>query len=557
MLNTLLEPYTLPARFTPRRTKGMFMLEPGTSRSFFETDVPGCVRQIYVTTNSKNLRDTILRFWWDGEEQPSVECPLADFFGIGHDLTSSPLNTSLFYNAPNYGYNCYIPMPYGKSARMEVINQGAAPHIFFYSVEFQSYDVALEVPWRFHACWRRVYPAYRRGAGLDLLEAKGAGRLIGCIYHILKRDSDDRMSHGGADQLFIDGDTAKPNYIYGGGGEDYAHHAWGYSPAQGPYAGAHYVHPVPMVKRAEGPFAFEPHAFEQHDGGHYSIYRYYIPDPTTFESSLRFTFGTCANEISSTVYWYQTEPHQPFCSLPPTDNRHFGQRVTAESTLQPISIPPEYPVAVLGPLLEREDQPWKPDQPVQTETVYETNLRQAYANIVRAPYEIRWRVSQLRGGFLDLASFHKAKGAVRARGIWHDRTLPHGTTSYQLLRFHSTKRKAILRIGFEDEARVWHGGKLLQEFNIPEPQAWDLRDIPLELEDGANEIVIGFTQQRMGQFTAWGVYCALLDETGDFLQDVEFDKFEGMEPTLERWVENWPPDGIVESDNYRDPLAIT
>src|SRR5690606_31401478 len=122
---------------------------------------------------------------------------------------------------------------------------------------------------------RRVYPGYRRGAGHVVLEAIGEGKVLGCIYHTVKRDSDDRWSHGGADQLFIDGDTPYPQYVYGTGGENYAHHAWGFYPRGGAYAGVHHVHPVPGIKRAEGVHAFEPHAFEQHDGGHYSMYRFY------------------------------------------------------------------------------------------------------------------------------------------------------------------------------------------------------------------------------------------------------------------------------------------
>ena len=39
------------------------------------------------------------------------------------------------------------------------------------------------------------------------------------------------------------------------------------------------------------------------------------------------TFGTAANEISATTYWYQSEPHAPFCSLPAREKRGFGIRL--------------------------------------------------------------------------------------------------------------------------------------------------------------------------------------------------------------------------------------
>src|SRR5207253_3063786 len=128
------------------------------------------------------------------------------FFGIGHDLNTSELNCELFYNAPNYGYNCYIPMPFSKGARITLTNESKSQKGLHYVFDFHAYE-SLDVPWRFHTAWRRVYPAYRRGAGLTVLEAKGEGKLLCCIYHVVKRDSDDRLSHGGAEQFFVDGDT--------------------------------------------------------------------------------------------------------------------------------------------------------------------------------------------------------------------------------------------------------------------------------------------------------------------------------------------------------------
>jgi len=558
MLKFLLEPHSLPDKFRARRATDFFMLDPGETKVLCELDGPGCIRYIYTTMNAGSLRDMILRMWWDDEEEPSVECPLSDFFGIGHDLKTSDLNCLLFYNAPKYGYNCYIPMPFSSRARISLTNESEAQAGLHFQVNFHSYKEPLDVPWRFHAAWRRVYPAYRRGAGLDLLEAKGDGRLLACTYHVVKRDSDDRLSHGGADQLFIDGDTAEPNYIYGGGGEDYAHHAWGYSPGGGLFGGAHHVHPVPHVKRAEGEHAFEPHAFEQHDGGHYSIYRIYAADPVTFESSIRFTFGTCANEISSCVYWYQSEPHHEFRTLPAPDKRHFAERVTAEETWQPLRIEPTFPIAVLGPTLLQDDQPWTPDKSVDLGAEYSTNLKQAYGDVIRVPYNIRWRRSEMRGGFIDLAAIHRAKSAVRARGIWHDRTLPPGTTSHQLLRVKAIEeRKVLLRVGFEDELSVWLGGKRIAELNHASPQVWDTEEVLLTLKSGANDLVISCTQRRPGQFTAWGIYIALCNREGEPLNDLEFEDFENLDPTPERWREAWPPDGMVDSDNYRDPLAIT
>ena len=50
-------------------------------------DGPGVIQHIWITvtdrTSDRNryiLRDLVLRMYWDGEESPSVESPLGDFF---------------------------------------------------------------------------------------------------------------------------------------------------------------------------------------------------------------------------------------------------------------------------------------------------------------------------------------------------------------------------------------------------------------------------------------------------------------------------------------------
>ena len=279
MLDSLLSPYSTPTNFKLNRIRALHpTLGPQQSVTLTNIKSAGCIRHFFISMAPRNLRDLILRFYWDEEEHPSIECPVPDFFGIGHDLTTANLSSLLFYVAPHYGYNCYIPMPFGSHARITLTNEAETDASGIYShISYETYE-SLDIPYRLHAAWRRVYPAYRRGANINLMEAKGAGRILGVIYHVIRRDPDDRWTHGGGDQIFIDGDTADPTYIGGSGGEEFAHHAWGLYPGAGPFAGAHLVHPVPGIKRAEGPMPFEPHGFEQHEGGRISMYRYFIPD---------------------------------------------------------------------------------------------------------------------------------------------------------------------------------------------------------------------------------------------------------------------------------------
>ncbi len=62
-------------------------LRPGDTLNLAEIEGAGCINHIWCTHLSMEpdyLRKLVLRMWWDGEENPSVEAPLGDFFGMGH-----------------------------------------------------------------------------------------------------------------------------------------------------------------------------------------------------------------------------------------------------------------------------------------------------------------------------------------------------------------------------------------------------------------------------------------------------------------------------------------
>ncbi|MEI6423331.1 MAG: DUF2961 domain-containing protein, partial [Lentisphaerota bacterium] len=91
---------------------------------------PGAIQQIWMTPTG-NWRYTILRIYWDGQKQPSVEVPLGDFFccGWGTDdgrnhkganfrqLTSLPICVN-----PGSAFNSYWEMPFRKHCRITITN---------------------------------------------------------------------------------------------------------------------------------------------------------------------------------------------------------------------------------------------------------------------------------------------------------------------------------------------------------------------------------------------------------------------------------------------------
>jgi len=69
-----------------------FRVEPGATATLADIRGAGSIRHIWVTISheeSDYLRKLVLRAYWDGEGNPSVETPVGDFFGVGHARVSN------------------------------------------------------------------------------------------------------------------------------------------------------------------------------------------------------------------------------------------------------------------------------------------------------------------------------------------------------------------------------------------------------------------------------------------------------------------------------------
>jgi len=313
-----------------------WVVAPGAKTTLLEESLPGCVKHIWMTVGNDDAfpRKLVLRMYWDGEESPSVEVPVGDFFGMGHSLfrnfTSLPLQMS-----PEDGraMNCWFPMPFDR-ARIEIENQGENPVNLYFYIDYETYASphGPEVA-RFHAQWRREFategwlterlgPAnyldiWRRKPNLSdadnyvILEATGSGVYVGCNLNIdcFQRQGNDWYGEGD-DMFVIDGEPWPPR-LHGTGTEDYFNTAFG--PRQvfsAPYQGITLYSGTP-----DWPWK-----------GKNSMYRFHIEDPIRFEKSIRFSIehghaNKLSNDYSSTAYWYQLEPHGPLPVLLPVEQR--------------------------------------------------------------------------------------------------------------------------------------------------------------------------------------------------------------------------------------------
>jgi hypothetical protein len=299
-----------------------WVVPAGATQEVFRAAGPGIITHIWFTmgrAGEHHLKETVLRMYWDGQEKPSVEVPVGDFFGL--NLGQYSLYQSAFLNCASVrALNCYFGMPFRKAARVTVTNEGKRAIGDFYSnIDYQLMPSLPEQILYFHAQYRQKtpnaaipYASEDQELNLDgksnyvFLETRGRGHLMGVTLGVLQNR--DLWMGEGDDMTFIDDET-KPA-IYGTGCEDY-------------FNGAHDF--------AAGPFAYLYHGAHlisspELAGGRYCMYRWHADNPITFRKYLKHTIeGGHANDRDdcyySAAYWYQSEPYTDFPPLPAVQKR--------------------------------------------------------------------------------------------------------------------------------------------------------------------------------------------------------------------------------------------
>jgi len=305
----------LPAIAVPDRfTLGDRHLPPHARLTCAELDGPGCIRHIWTGWGRQDHlnRQAIIRIFFDDEPVPYVEAPVGDFFGVMHGKAWYPINTPHLSVKAESGYNCYFAMPFTRHARIE-LESGEVGHQVFMMVDWLRYPGSeLREPRRFCARWRREFLTERYGEDFTMLDADGPGQLLGFVYGVRLDDNTDRWSHGGGDNIYIDGEGDHPAYLRGIGGED----TFGTS-----YGGA--LHPPETHLYSAMPYYVHEDVGEARPAQRVVGYRFFDPAPIPFQHSLHMRFGCMRNDISATTYWYQEGFVRPFFNMPPWDTAAY------------------------------------------------------------------------------------------------------------------------------------------------------------------------------------------------------------------------------------------
>jgi hypothetical protein len=258
------------------------VIAPGQSRILADFDGPGIIQRMWYTTSVRTpemMRSLRLRIFWENDVKPAVDVPFGDFFGIGLGQKRS-FESSLFSDPEGKSFNCFIPMPFNNHVKIILINESKIPVNLFYDISIiktarHDKDVAY-----FHAYWNRK-TGNEPGKDFEILPVvKGKGRFLGTNVGVITDSVYKNTWWGeGEVKMYIDSDSQWPT-INGTGTEDYAGAAWG-------IAVFNHMNQGCLVSSQKE--------------GYYAFYRYHIPDPVYFSSSIKVTIQEMGGADLATV----------------------------------------------------------------------------------------------------------------------------------------------------------------------------------------------------------------------------------------------------------------
>jgi len=243
----------------------------------FKIDYP---EEMSTLNRARMLRALVLRLYWDGLGQPSVDVPLGDFFC---NAFYSRRYSSIALGNVDGRFICRFRMPFGGKVRGVIRNDSSVPLPVSggYALRYPSAEEARY----FHATWKSDIS---RGAPFQILRATGAGHFVGCFLSCIGIDGSWTILEG--DESFLVDGESTPS-IHGTGLEDYFNGAWYYT----------------------GLFDLPLHGLVEKAPIRTDQYRFHLSDPVAFSTGLEMLmeFGAgnrARGYMSSVAYWYQDCP---------------------------------------------------------------------------------------------------------------------------------------------------------------------------------------------------------------------------------------------------------
>ncbi|MEG2604426.1 MAG: glycoside hydrolase family 172 protein [Clostridia bacterium] len=294
------------------------VIEPGETRVIAEIAGSGILQHIWMTPTGA-WRDVIIRFYWDAQENPSVECPVGDFFCMGWNRYAQ-INALAVCVNPGSAFNCYWPMPFRRGCRITLENRAAQCVRYYYQIDYCLTEVEEDAAY-FHAQFRRRNPLGYQEVYTLVDDVRGKGQYVGT--YLAWGVHNNGWWGEGEIKFYLDGDSEGAT-ICGTGTEDYFCGSYNfenpvthdrYQPFSTPYSGLAQVIEPDQLYNSQFRFG---------------MYRFHICDPVYFEKCLKVSIQALGwrkdgrylplqDDIASVAFWYQTLPSQPLYPLPSKD----------------------------------------------------------------------------------------------------------------------------------------------------------------------------------------------------------------------------------------------
>ncbi len=289
----------------------------GTVFTLADIEGEGVIQQIWMTLTG-NWRFLILRFYWDHEETPAIECPAGDFFCCGWGKYAQLSSLPVCVN-PGSAFNCYWEMPFHSHARITLENCSEEDIVAYYQINCSLGDVPADAGY-FHAQFRRVNPLPYKEVHTILDGIEGFGHYVGT--YLAWGVNNSGWWGEGEIKFYLDDDQEFPT-ICGTGTEDYFCGSYNFENKEEkryetfctPYSG------LVQVLTPDGLYQSQQR---------FGLYRWHLTDPVRFRKRIRITIQALGwrsggrylplqDDIASVAYWYQDRPAHAPHPLPEKD----------------------------------------------------------------------------------------------------------------------------------------------------------------------------------------------------------------------------------------------
>ncbi|MEL0651080.1 glycoside hydrolase family 172 protein [Algibacter sp. TI.3.09] len=260
------------------------------------------VRELSIKLdNYKNpdvTRTVILKIEFDGE--PTVWCPLGDFFGNGIGL--HPFQGWYRTVSEDGTMTCRWVMPYQKTGKISIINIGETTVNVDLKATVGEWNWDSESMY-FNAAWKGQYPvATRPFSDWNYITIKGRGVYVGDALTVM--NPVERWWGEGDERIYVDGEDFPS--IFGTGTEDYYAYSWGGK------SNEFYEHPFHAQPRSHifNKLNKKPKDFKgKNTSGYSTETRTRALDVMPFNSSLKldmevWSWTDCEMGYGVGLYWY-------------------------------------------------------------------------------------------------------------------------------------------------------------------------------------------------------------------------------------------------------------